>query len=122
MANFEILINSRNYSREQIKSVLMNLEAWNSSWKIQEQDSGIRSRGLDPTILVAIVGATGTGVGALIAGLLQLINGKQDERIVLRSSNGKSIEFPANISPKKLDEMINKLKELEDEKFQILLP
>jgi hypothetical protein len=122
MANFEILISSHKYSPEQIKSVLTNLGVWDSTWKIQKQESGILSRGLDPTILVAIVGATGTAVGALIAGLLQLVNGKKDEKIVLRTSSGMTIEFPANLSSKRLDEMINKLKQLEDEGFQILLP
>jgi hypothetical protein len=122
MANFEILISSRKYLPEQIKRILTDLEVWDSSWKIQERDSGVRSRGLDPTILVAIVGATGTGVGALVAGLFQLVNGRKGEKIVLRSSSGMTIEFPADLSPEKLNEMILKLKQLEDQKYQILLP
>jgi hypothetical protein len=119
MANFELSISSHKYSREKIKTVLTE---WDSSWQTYEQDKGIRSRGLDPTILVAIVGATGTAIGGLVAGLFQLVNGKKDERIVLRSSKGATIEFPANLSSQELDELILKVNQLEADKYQILLP
>lgn len=119
MANFELSISSHKYSREKIKTVLTK---WDSSWQAHEQDIGIRSRGLDPTILVAIVGATGTGIGSLIVGLFQLVSGQKDEKIVLRSSKGATIEFPANLSSQKLDELILRLNQLEEDKYQILLP
>jgi hypothetical protein len=122
MMNVKITISSHKYSHEEIKSVLAKQNVLDASWKLQNQPSGMSSRGLDTTILVAIVGATGTGVGALIAGLFQLITGKKDEKIVLRTSGGMTIEFPASLSAKRLDEMIDKLKQLEDEKLHILLP
>jgi hypothetical protein len=119
MANFELSIISHKYSRENIKTVLTK---WDSSWQAHEQETGIHSRGMDPTVLVAIVGATGTGIGGLIAGLFQLISGRKDEKIVLRSSKGATIEFPANLSSQRLDELILKLNQLEEDKYQILLP
>jgi len=122
MANVQITIISQKYSAEKIEATLKNLRGQDFSWKLQKPGGGIRSRGLDPTVLVAVVGATGTAVGALVAGMFQLISGKKDERIVLRLSNGASIEFPADLPPKKLDEIINKIKALDDEKYQILLP
>ena len=121
MAGFEISIGSSKYSREQIKNIVKNIGE-KEPLKIHELEAGARSRGMDPTVLVAIVGAAGTGVGALIAGLFQLISGKKDERIVFRSSSGISIEFPAHLSARELDEKIQKLKQLEINKCQILLP
>jgi hypothetical protein len=120
MSNYEISISSDKYSHEQIRNILKNND---TPWQIHEKKPGNRSRGsVDPTILVAIVGATGTVVGALIAGLFQLVSGKKGEKILFRSSNGATIEFPANLSPKELDEKIGKLKQLEDDKYKILLP
>jgi hypothetical protein len=119
MARFEVSIISHKYPREKIKTILTE---WDSSWQAHEQDIGIQTRGIDPTVLVAIVGATGTAIGGLIAGLFQLVSGRKDEKIVLKSSKGATIEFPASLSSQKLDELILKLNQLEEDKYQIFLP
>jgi hypothetical protein len=119
MPTFEVSIISHKYPREKIRTVLTE---WDSSWQEHEQDVGSQARGLEPTVLVAIVGAVGTGIGGLISGLFQLISGRKDEKIVLRSSKGATLEFPANLSSQKLDELILKLNQLEEDKYQIFLP
>jgi hypothetical protein len=120
MNKFELSISSHKYSYEQIQNILKRDD---SSLQTYKKKAGGHSRGsLEPTVIVAVVGATGTVVGALIAGLFQLINGKKGEKILFRSSQGATIEFPANLSPHELEEKIQKLKHLDDDKYQILLP
>ena len=70
-------------------------------------------RGLDPTILVAIVGAAGTCLGAFLSGILQILKQTKSEKIVIQTKNGSRIEIPANTSADKLDQYIEKIKELE---------
>src|SRR5687767_7843673 len=119
MAGLEVSIHSSKYSSEQIESKLSHILVERETWNILQPERKVRVRGMDTTILIAIVGASGTALGTLISGLFQMISDKRAEKIVLRASNGITIEFPANLPPKKLDEMLNKLKELEDNKYQI---
>jgi len=70
-------------------------------------------RGLDPSILVAIVGTTGTALGALISGILQVLKLTSMKKIVLQTKSGSRIEVPADISPKDLDILIQKIKKLD---------
>ena len=79
-------------------------------------------RGLDPTVLVAIVSALGTGLGALITGLLQIARQSTNKKIVMQSQSGQRLEVPADISPEELDALLEKLKELETQKVKVVVP
>jgi hypothetical protein len=79
-------------------------------------------RGLDPTVLVAIVTVVGTGLGVLITGILEVAKQKSAGKIVIQSKGGSRIEVPASISPDKLDWLVEKVKKLESESIEILLP
>ena len=79
-------------------------------------------RSLDPTILVAIVGATGTALGALITGLLQIAQQKSIGTIIAQSKAGSRIEIPIGVSGKELAMIIEQAKQLDSENIEILLP
>lgn len=56
----------------------------------------IQFRAVETAILVAIVGALGTGLGALIAGALRVAAAKGQKRIVLQGESGWRVEVPAD--------------------------
>ncbi len=72
-----------------------------------------RVRGIDPAVLVALVGAGGTALGALIAGVLRIAEMKGRPNIVLVGGKGIRIEVPADTSSEALDEYIIKAKALD---------
>jgi hypothetical protein len=69
-------------------------------------------RAIDPTILVAIVGAAGTGLGALITGLFQIGQQVAAKKFVLEMGGGKKLEVPANTPPEQIDRLLDKLGEM----------
>ncbi|HBE40308.1 MAG TPA: hypothetical protein DDW27_03745 [Bacteroidales bacterium] len=79
----------------------------------------IRTRGIDPTILVATVGAIGAGLGALITGLLKIAQGSSAKRIIIQSRKGARIEFPADMKSDQIDVLIDKLIKLDADKIII---
>jgi hypothetical protein len=76
----------------------------------------VKYRGIDPTILVAIVGAAGTGIGALITGLLQMRQQLSARKIVLEAQGGQKLEVPADTPLDKIDHLLDRLKEMNEVK------
>lgn len=79
----------------------------------------IRVRGMDPTVLIALVGAIGTAFGALLTGLLKVVQQTSSKKIIIQSQDGSRIEFPANLNPKEIDLLIEKAKKLDVQKIII---
>lgn len=77
--------------------------------KLELEPNTSNTRGIDPTVLVAIVSVTGTALGALISGLVQLAQASRQQRIILQGKDGSRLEIPSNTPPEKIDEMIGKL-------------
>jgi hypothetical protein len=77
---------------------------------------------VDPTILVAVVGAAGTALGALIGGLLKVAQQSGSKMIVVETRDGDRLEFPANFAPDQIDMLIKKVKALRTEKLSISIP
>lgn len=55
-------------------------------------------RGIDPTILVAVVGATGAGMGALLSALGGLAAARHAQHVVLTGNDGSSLELPVELA------------------------
>ena len=79
-------------------------------------------RPADDAALVAIVGAVGTGFGALLTGLLQIAQQSKSKKIILQTQAGSRLEVPADISPEELDVLIEKLKKLDTPILKIAIP
>ena len=58
-----------------------------------------RVRGIEPSVLVAILGAAGTSLAALIRGVLKLATERGSRTIRLVGRSGAEIEVPANTPP-----------------------
>jgi hypothetical protein len=86
-----------------------------SDVKLEMRTPKIKYRGIDPTMLVAIVGAAGAGLGALITGLLQIGKEIAARKIVLEAG-GQKLEVPASTSPEQLDHLLEKLSQMSEVK------
>ena len=119
----EIQIAAENLSSTKLRGLLEStLQPLNTNLTMEIKKSKVKVRGIDPAILVAIVGTLGTALGALITGLLQVAQQTAAKKIVLQSQSGQRLEVPAGISPEELDNLIEKLKVLDDNIVKILLP
>jgi len=72
----------------------------------------------DPAILIAVVSGASAAVSALITGLLQLVQQRQ-QRIILQATNGRRLEIPANSSPERIKELVGILEQMEIERIRI---
>jgi len=91
-----------------------------SAVQITERKS--RFRNVDPTITVALIGAAGASLVALINALALVASKTSEKRIVLQSEKGTRLEIPAETDPRDVDKWIDKLKSMEQEKIHIQLP
>jgi hypothetical protein len=78
----------------------------------------VKVRGIDPTVLVAIVGTAGTGFGALIVGLFQFLQQNSAKRIVIQSGDER-LEFPADMKPEEVDLLIEQVHRLGVQKITL---
>jgi hypothetical protein len=63
-------------------------------------------RAVETAVLVAIVGALGTGIGALITGILKVATERGKTSIVLQGRSGWRVEVPADCPQEKLAEYV----------------
>jgi len=111
---------SKQLPLDKVKSLLENkidLSEHRISLELVKPESEFR--GLDPSVLVAIVGAVGVGLGALISGLLQLAMQTALKKIVIQSRDGAKLEIPADISEEKIVSLIEKIKKMEADTLDI---
>ena len=109
------IISQSAITNQEIKALLEKQISPESEVKLEIRQPEIVYRGLDPSILVAIVGAAGTGLGALITGISQLLKEHANQKIVVQTEGKFKIEIPANISPEKLGELIEQIKKLDED-------
>jgi hypothetical protein len=83
------------------------------------QDRRRNTRGIDPTVLVAVVSVTGTALGALISGVIQIANTSRHSKIILQAKGGSRLEIPSNTPSEKIDELIDKLKQMDIEHIHL---
>jgi hypothetical protein len=70
-------------------------------------------RGLEPSILVAVVGASGTALGTLLGGLLAVAKQKHSNKIVIRGKNA-SLEIPADTPLPRIDALLERIRQIEN--------
>ncbi len=117
----KINIISENIPLQEIMDSLTAQTGWdktNISLQLKLPEERYRSN-LDPAILVALISAMGTGITALITGLLHAIKKSADNRIVMVGKNGTRLEVPANTSIDKMDQLIEKAKTMDIEEIVI---
>jgi len=116
----EIIIESQLVPAQILKSSLEKLDDWSRhkiSLSLRCTDSAVR--GIDSTVLVALVGIAGTAAGSLISGILQVLKEKHSAKIILQTRSGQRLEMPATLSLEEIDGLIQKLHSLEGSRIYI---
>lgn len=120
----EVHIISRNEdisSRELIGTLEQHFSRQGIVIPLQIKVPDLILKGVDPTVLVASVGAGGALLGTLIKGLLQVLKEKYGQRIHIVTPSGTIIDAPANASPKRLEQIIEMAQKLDQDSVQIVV-
>lgn len=78
-----------------------------------------RFRGGDPSVLIALVGLAGGGLGALITGLMNIAAQRQGSYVELKGPDW-SVKVPANTTPDELNKMVEMAKSKNVTHIQLL--
>ena len=89
--------------QQQLDRILAGVQD-SPEWNIGTHPS--RFRTVDPAILVAIVGASGAALGALVTGLLRIAQKKGTQKIVIQGRDGRRLEVPADTSTERIGELL----------------
>jgi hypothetical protein len=119
----EISINPEIISIKELKCQLETFSTQDSGlthFKIIEQK--IRFRSVDPTIVVAIIGAIGASLAAFTNALVSIAKKTQSRKIVLQSQNGSRLEIPADLKSEEIDMLIDKIQIMDKQKVRIEKP
>lgn len=112
-----IALHSKSRPAAEIKESLeQQLAPVASDVQLELRTPKVKYRALDPTVLVAIVGAAGAGLGALITGLLQVGQQMAARKIVLEAQGGQKLEVPADTPVDKIDHLLDRLSRMNEVK------
>ena len=113
----QIVVASSGKTLKEVKEALesqANLAGADAQLELRQPKTKFRS--IDPTLLVAIVGAAGTGISALITGLFQIRQQMAAKKFVLETHDGRKLEVPANTPVDQIDHLLEKLGQTSDVK------
>lgn len=106
----EISIVCDGMHENQLREFLLSHVELTVSGEISVHAPAPQFRSLDPTVVVAIVGAGSGAIGALLSGVLQLARERRTAKIVLQGSDGTRMEIPADTPSQRLDELVEKVR------------
>ena len=118
----EIIIrrNDDSITSEELKERLERLPNWDNSISLEiRKEQRLLLKTIDPTILAAIFTMTGTALGALITGLLQIAKEKHKEEIVLVTKDGLRVQIKAGHAMDKIPELIRLMQSMHIETIRI---
>ena len=76
--------------------------------EVRADPDRLRGPAPDASILIAIISLGSAGISALITGLCRVLEKRQDRaaKIVLKGSDGATVEVPADISAHELERLV----------------
>lgn len=77
------------------------------------------NRGIDPTILVAIVSASAAGISALIAGIMNVREQAKAQRVVMIDQDGRRLEVPSDMTTEQVEFFAATLADLSVQKITL---
>ena len=77
------------------------------------------SRGIDATVLVALVGAGSAAFGALLAGIANVMVARQGRKVVINGSQGRRLELTGQFTKQEIDQFIQQAREIDAEQIII---
>lgn len=109
METWQVVIEPGSYPAAEVLRTLSDpgLAARGISAELREPR--LTFRGADPAIIVAVIGAAGANLAALIAGLLQLKANGKAERVTIVLASGEKVDVPADWPPDQIDRLVKSL-------------
>ncbi len=111
----EISIRSSELSAADLIQSLVAPDSGNGDLRLELRQRGTRVRSIDQTVLVAIVGASGTALGALIAGVLNLAAQKGGRKVIIVGRTGRRLEITGRPTPEELEGYVQIAREIDAE-------
>lgn len=126
----EIKLVCEGFSSEELYKRLSEEQKINAPLELKNKPED--SRDIDPKVLIALVNVGGTFLGVIISSLVtiwatkfkskeELSKAKEEAYIEMKGADGTSLKVPANTPPEKIDEYIEKAKQLKAVKSIILI-
>ena len=78
-----------------------------------------KTRGLEPAVVTAIIGAGGMALGALIGGLIKIVLQNKSNRITLVGKSGRRIDIPADYTNEKITSLIKHCRDIDLERIVV---
>ena len=118
--SIEVEIFSYQKSAEDLKEYLETcLQDKSKNLKLFVRVPHSRFRTIEPSVLVAVISGISAALGALIAGLLKVAQQSKQRKIIIQSKSGAKIEFPSDLPSDKVDELVEKLKEMDNPRIYL---
>ena len=124
MSSFQLLLSSNAFDARELADLLVQEVILPDDGSLELQDSQTSQRSPDQTVLVAIVAGTSAAVSALFAGLLRLVETRfnRTAKIVLRGSDGTTLEVPVGTTQEELEQLVTIAKRLTGPEVRLILP
>lgn len=122
----EIRIDSPAFSPEQLRDTLAEAIVANSAsitFEVRPASSRLRSPVTDSSVVIAVLAGGAATLSALLTGLLKVVERRQDKagKIVLKGSNGATVEVPAGTPAPAVAELIELAKRLDQPRITLKL-
>ena len=115
----QIQIMTELVAASELKSTLENELAGTEGVALELREFESAVRGVDPTVLVALVGAGGTALGALLAGIFKVMEAKYARKIVISGSQGRRVELKGEFTEEQVSELVRQAREIDAEQIYI---
>lgn len=98
MADKRITLSAESMSSAALEEALADAMADGEAPRYDRVPAPNQTRSVDPTVLVAIIGASSSGLTALITGFFALANIRAEGKILIQRADGSRIEVPASMA------------------------
>lgn len=124
MSSLRFLLSSNAFDSRELANLLIREMTLPEGGSLELQDGPASQRSPDSTVLVAIVAGTSAAVSALFTGLLRLIETRfnRTAKIVIRGTDGTTVEVPAGTTTEELEKLVSIAKRLSGPEVRLILP
>jgi hypothetical protein len=114
-----VQIIARTISLRYVKKELDETRSTEVEYTLRFERNTSRYRGVEPTVLVALVGVAGTALGALVTGLLKIASQKYEGYLEI-SGKDWSVKVPTTVTHDELERLIGLAQSRVIEKIEIV--
>jgi hypothetical protein len=115
----EVKVLSTEHASTDLRQLLASEVSASEGVSFEIREVASRQRGLDNAVLVAVVGSAGTALGALVAGVVRVAATSKARSIVLEGRSGRKIQYPSDLPPEKVRELVALVSELDGPTIRI---